>query len=181
MAESAGLVLNGFFGQRKGRIDVGDLARAEAQRLDLKAPIRIGRGGAGPVSYKRHFRWLKKHAGADRLLLIGKSYGGHWARKMLFTLADKDVLLRFGEVRLLTVDPSFVLHSLSHRKFSLPGASNIECLNLYQHGPRGGYQIDDACNEMLAYVEHQNIELNPRVQEAVREHVQWLHGVGPNG
>jgi len=177
MANAAGLILNGFFGNRKGKVDVGDLAKAEALRLDLKAPLRFGRGGSGPLSFNRHSKWLKKHTGAKRLLLIGKSYGGHWSRRLLFKLARKDVLLDFEEIRLLTVDPSFVLHSLSHRKFALPGSPNIRCLNLYQHGPRGGYQIDDATNEIITHVEHRNIERSPRVQEAVREHIQWLDGV----
>lgn len=174
MAKAAGLILNGFFGQRKGKIDVEDIVRLEASRIGLKAPLRYGRGGSGIVSYKRHYKWIKKHRGASRLLLIGKSYGGHWARKMLFTMASKDILLDFDEVRMLTIDPSYVLHSLTHRKFSIPGAGNLRCLNLYQHGYRGGYQIDDATNEMVVHAEHGNIERSPRVQQAVQEHVRWL-------
>jgi hypothetical protein len=174
MAGSAIVVLNGFLGNRKDIPDVTDMARQVIKDHLLHVHHRYeGRGGAGIAKFKELERWTKRQAGADKLLLIGKSYGGHWCRRLLWKLAKDDFLHHFDEVRLLTVDPTNMLHSLNKKTKSLP-PDVARARNFFQYGRRGGYTLGPpAENIAVKCAKHATIEQSPLVWKALSSDLCW--------
>jgi hypothetical protein len=171
---SAVVILNGLLGNRKGILDVTDMARVVVKDYRLQpGPIYEGRGGAGIGKFNSLKRWTRAQAGADKLLLVGKSYGGHWCVRLLWKLAKEDLLHEFGEIRLLTVDPSFALHSLNKKTKAIP-PDVAQARNLFQYGPRGGYTLGPpAENIAVKCMRHTNIEQNPQVWKALASDLCW--------
>ena len=173
------VVLNGLLGNRKKYLDVtevvdqvafGDmgLPRNDPQCLS----IRKGRGGAGPVAFKQLFNRVvdgaKNH---DTLLLIGKSYGGHWCVKLLERMAETNKLGSYKRVGLLTVDPSFVLHKMQRKVVYAPPVDYA--VNVHQFGPRSGYRLGPPAKNITVHAAHKDIELRPQVKAEVQSILEW--------
>lgn len=174
MARSAVVVLNGFLGNRRKKLDVGDLVRQYLKEVEIsdRPSLYVGRGGAGIAKFNELRRHVHRQSGAEKLVLIGKSYGAHWLVRLLWKLAGDDMLHRFGQVRLVTVDPSYVLHSVNRKTKSIPEI--YKAANYFQYGRRGGYRLGPpAENIVVKCAKHTNIEDNPEVQKGIKSAIVW--------
>lgn len=174
MERSAVVVLNGLLGNRRGKLDVGDLVRQYLREIEIAElpSLYVGRGGAGAAKFNELRRHVHRQAGAEKLTLIGKSYGGHWLVRLLWKLAGDDMLHRFGQIRLVTVDPSYVLHSLNRKTKSIPEI--YKATNYFQYGRRGGYRLGaPAENVVVKCARHTNIEDSAEVQKGIKSAIVW--------
>lgn len=167
------VVLNGFLGARRTRLDVTEIVDKAVADLKVRPEGVIrGRGGAGPVKFNKLAKRVGGLASQDRvLLLVGKSFGAHWIVKMLWDMAEREQLEKFKAVGALTVDPANALHKLQRKTKSIPTIDRI--VNLHQYGFRSGYRIGPPATNLALAATHKGIETHARVDYEVRELLQW--------
>lgn len=170
------VALNGLLGSRDKRLDVTEIVADAMRLLPIKDPVDVinGRGGAGPVAFNKLCRRVKRRAdGKTTLLLVGKSYGGHWCRRLLWRLADKNLLERFHAVGMVTVDPAFALHKLQKKMKQIPKIDNA--VNIHQYGKRSGYRIGPPAENIVVKATHTKIEMAPMVTKKIEDLILWGH------
>lgn len=169
------VVLNGLLGARKNHLDMTEIVGREFHKLDPKPEkyrVLTGRGGSGIVKFKKLQNRIVDGAENHKvLLLIGKSYGGHWCVRLLEKLAEKNVLDRYKHVGLLTVDPSFVLHKMQRKVMEIPPVD--WAANIHQYGLRSGYKVGGGALNLAVEGTHARIEESPVVTEYVRKILAW--------
>jgi len=170
------VALNGLLGSRSRHLDVTEIVVDALHRLPIKDPVDLvkGRGGAGPIAFNKLCRRVERRAdGKTVLLLVGKSYGGHWCRKLLWRLADRDLLTHFHAVGMVTVDPAYALHKLQRKMKQIPKID--KAVNIHQHGRRSGYRMGPPATNIPVKAKHTNIEMVPLVTKEIEDLILWGH------
>jgi hypothetical protein len=170
------VALNGLLGTRDKRLDMTEIVEDAMRLLPIKDAVDVikGRGGAGPVAFHKLCRRVKRRAdGKTTLLLVGKSYGGHWCRRLLWRLADKNLLERFHAVGMVTVDPAYALHKLQRKMKQIPEIDIA--INIHQYGKRSGYRLGPPAENIVVKAKHGNIEMAPIVTKKVEDLFLWGH------
>lgn len=170
------VALNGFLGSRDKHLDVTEIVDSAMGMVPARDSVDIirGRGGAGPVKFRKLYRRVERRAdGETVLLLVGKSYGAHWCTKLLWRLAEKNRLDKFKAVGMVTVDPAYVLHKLQKKMKQIP--SIPKAVNIHQFGRRSGYRIGPPATNIAVEAKHTNIEMVPLVTKEIQDLLLWGH------
>jgi len=176
------VALNGLLGSRDRHLDVTEIVADSLSLLPIKDPVDVvnGRGGAGPIAFNKLCRRVQRRAdGKTTLLLVGKSYGGHWCGKLLWRLADKNLLERFHAVGMVTVDPAYALHKLQRKMKQIPKID--KAVNIHQYGKRSGYRIGPPAENIVVKAKHTTIEMVPVVTKEIEDLVMWGHAKRKRG
>lgn len=158
--------INGFLGDRRG-IDIADIVnpRALTARMVYYTSCWGGpaRGGSGPIAKKRFYKWCRRHVdGGYKILMVGKSYGGHWC---LDAIGD----LGIGSMAdAIVFDPSCTLRRAEDQTRSICNAGDITVVR--QLGRRSGYRVYEA-KDIILDAKHSTIE---RTKEGRRILDEWL-------
>lgn len=172
MGQTLIIALNGLLGNRKKRIDVTELVD---EAIDIcgtypKSTVIKGRGGSGIGKFNKILNRIKD-AKCDTLILVGKSYGGHWCVRLLEKAAEKGYLYKFKRVGILTVDPSFVLHKMQRKVRPIPKVDYA--VNLHQYGHRSGYRLGYPATNIDLPATHGNIDARPEVLKEIVDLLMW--------
>ena len=170
------VALNGLLGSRDRHLDVTEIVADSLRLLPIRDRVDVvkGRGGAGPVAFNKLYRRVKPYAdGKTTLLLVGKSYGGHWCRRLLWRLAEQNLLERFHAVGMVTIDPANALHKLQKKMKQIPHIALAT--NIHQYGSRSGYRIGPPAENLAVVAKHGNIEMAPLVTKKIEDLVLWGH------
>ena len=170
------VALNGFLGERRGHLDVTEIVDSAKNHVPSSCAMKIirGRGGAGPIAFRKLYKRVAKRADDQTvLLLVGKSYGGHWCRKLLWRLADKNLLSQFKAIGMVTVDPAYALHKLQQKMKQIPKID--KAVNIHQHGRRSGYRIGPPATNIAVETKHTDIERAPEVYKEISDLLLWGH------
>jgi len=168
------VALNGFLGNRAKHLDVTEIVTQAMKQLPDTDGITLirGRGGAGPVVFKRLCKKLFKLSDQDRVLvLVGKSYGAHWATRLLWKLADKEKLFNFRAVAMVTIDPAFTLSKMQKKMRPIPKINYAK--NFHQYGYRSGYLLGAPAENIAIKGTHKTIERDLRIHQAVEDLLMW--------
>lgn len=168
------IALNGFLGARKGRVDITELLDKSLAQTPpcINYSVLRGRGGGGVRKFNQILRELKRaHKKHPVLVLMGKSYGGHWCVKLLEKLAESNHLNGYSKIGLLTVDPTYVLHKMQRVQRTIP---NIDyAVNVHQYGLRSGYQLTPPAINLQVPATHSKIDAHPEVLKQVKAILKW--------
>lgn len=158
--------INGFLGDRRG-IDVADVVNPRAITAGMPYYTSCwggpARGGSGPIAKKRFKKWCRIHVdGGLKILMVGKSYGGHWC---LDVIEDLDI---GSKVDAIVFDPSCTLRRAEDQTRSIRSAGDITVVR--QLGRRSGYRVYEA-KDIILDAKHSTIE---RTKEGRRILDEWL-------
>lgn len=154
------VALNGFMGDRRGVLDVGEIVNARAILAGVThyTNKRGGpaHGGWNLISKRRLRRWIgRRIEGGYRLVFVGKSYGAHW-------ILDFYEKLGVGErSHALLFDPAHTLGRGESRIRTVPCGNTITVVR--QLGFRSGYRVKDA-EDIIISAEHKDIERKREAQ-----------------
>ena len=158
--QAAVVALNGFLGDRRNIIDVGELVNARAIAFDV--PFYTTRrggpahGGWNIISKRRLSRWIvKKMNGGFSLVFVGKSYGAHW-------ILDFYEKLSVGKcAHALLFDPSRSLRPLQKVSRKVPHGDTVTVVR--QLGRRSGYRVRHS-TDIVIDAKHTDIESQQQSQ-----------------
>lgn len=164
MSEKVAVVaLNGFIGDRRGVIDVGEIVNARAILAGVVyyttrrgAPAH---GGWNLISKRRLRRWVgRRIEDGYRLVFVGKSYGAHW-------ILDFYEEMKVGACsHALLFDPAHTLGRGESRIRTVPYGSTITVVR--QLGFRSGYRVRGA-KDIIVNSKHKDIETRRASQVAL--------------
>ena len=157
------VALNGFLGDRRGVLDVGELVNARA--ILAGVPHYTNRrggpahGGWNPISKRKVKRWVEgKVDGGYQMVFVGKSYGAHW-------ILDFYESMGVGACsHALLFDPAHTLGRGESKIRTVPYGDTITVVR--QLGFRSGYRVRGA-KDIIVSARHQDIETRRASQVAL--------------
>lgn len=152
------VALNGFLGDRRGHLDVGELVNARAIMAGVPFYTRSRggpeHGGWKPFAKRRLRRWIAAKLSADYdLVFVGKSFGAHWI--LDFLDAPAPTLLMHSHA--LLFDPAHSLTRGEGKVRTLPFGFTDRITVVRQTGFRSGYRVSGA-RDVVIKAKHKDIE-----------------------
>ncbi len=149
------VALNGFMGDRRGHLDVGEIVNARAIMAGVafytKKRGGAEHGGWKPFAKRRLRKWiLQKIMTNHKMVFVGKSYGAHW----ILDFYEEVSLVEFNSHALL-FDPAHTLGRGENRVREVGGSHTITVVR--QLGFRSGYQVKGA-RDVVVESDHKHIE-----------------------
>lgn len=159
------VALNGFLGDRRGVLDVGELVNARAILAGV-AHYTTRRGGPAHggwnlISKRRIQRWIERRVKRKcKMVFVGKSYGAHW-------ILDFYEKMRIGQhSHALLFDPAHTLSRGQNKLRTVPYGNTITVVR--QLGFRSGYRVRNA-KDIIVSARHQDIETRRASQVALND------------
>ncbi len=156
------VALNGFLGDRRNELDVGEIVNYRARLAGVPYYTRRG-GGASHGGWNRREKrrvkdWIYHRLGATTpLLFVGKSYGAHWIVDFL-----QDAMLGAHSHALL-FDPAHTLMRSSGKARTVAFPPSVTVVR--QTGFRSGYSVRGAA-DIVVRAHHKDIESRkPAIEE----------------
>ncbi len=148
------VALNGFLGDRRGQLDVGEIVNARAIMCGVPFYTRRNgapeHGGWRPFSKRRLRRWIDEHLNAGfGMLFVGKSYGAHW---IVDFFQEKDIA---RDSHALLFDPAHTLTRGEGKSRTVAYPERVTVVR--QLGFRSGYRVEGA-TDIVVKAKHKNIE-----------------------
>lgn len=148
------VALNGFLGDRRGQLDVGEIvnARAILEGVPFYTTRRgaPGHGGWNLIAKRRLRRWIRGMSDHGYIFaFVGKSYGAHWILDFYYEMYS------LGTSHALVFDPAHTLGRGEKHERQVPGSENITVVR--QTGRRSGYRVKGA-TDIVIPATHTNIE-----------------------
>jgi len=149
------VALNGFLGDRRGRLDVGEIvnARAILTGVPFYKTRRGGpaHGGWNLIAKRRLRKWLRNMAKYGySFVFVGKSYGAHWILDFYDEMESE-----LTASHALLFDPAHTLGRGENRERAVMGWGRITVVR--QTGYRSGYRVGGA-TDIVIPATHTNIE-----------------------
>jgi len=170
--KKAVVALNGFLGDRRNILDIGEMVNTHASLSQIPYYQRrrggAAHGGWNIISKKRIRRWIQsKVDDGYEMVFAGKSFGAWW----VLDFFDEGIVGEGATAFLL--DPAHNLSRAENKTRSVPGSENIVVIR--QEGHRSGYSVTGA-TEHIVDATHCDIERSELVYRELRKFLEG-HGL----